>query len=157
MRIAVTGHRPEKLGGDYTGDGTMGQKIRTWLREQLRIREPDEAITGMALGVDQWFVREALGLGIAVYAAIPCPGQERKWPTAAQDRYHLLLQHPKVTSHIVTPGPYAAWKMQARNEHMVDRCNLLLAVWDGSDGGTANCVRYAEKLGKPVVQFDPFA
>jgi uncharacterized phage-like protein YoqJ len=156
MRVAVTGHRPSKLGGDYTGDGTMATKVRAWLRRQLEIRNPDEAVTGMALGVDQWFAEEALRLDIEVHAAIPCDGQERTWPTSSQDRYHLLLKHPKVTAHVVNPGPYAAWKMQARNEYMVNYSDLLLAVWGGSHGGTGNCVAYANKCGKPVVRLDPF-
>ena len=157
MRIAVTGHRPNKLGGDYTGEGTMAQKVRKWLRRQLEIRNPIQAVTGMALGVDQWFAEEALRLDIEVYAAIPCDGQERSWPTPSQDRYYLLLKHPKVSGSIINPGPYAAWKMQARNEYMVDNSDLILAVWGGSGGGTANCVTYANKCGKPVVRLDPFA
>jgi uncharacterized phage-like protein YoqJ len=39
--------------------------------------------------------------------------------------------------------------MQVRNEWMVDHCNDLLAVWDGSDGGTGNCVRYAQRILEP--------
>ena len=156
MRVAVTGHRPSKLGGDYTGEGTLAQKVRKWLRRQLESRQPNEAVTGMALGVDQWFAREAISLDIAVQAAIPCDGQERLWPSPAQDRYHLLLAHPKVTVHEVSPGPYATWKMQARNEWLCDYANILLAIWDGSTGGTANCVAYAEKCGKPVVVLNPF-
>jgi uncharacterized phage-like protein YoqJ len=35
--------------------------------------------------------------------------------------------------------------MQKRNEMMVDDCNLLLTLWDGSDGGTANCLGYARR------------
>jgi uncharacterized phage-like protein YoqJ len=157
MRVAVTGHRPNKLGGDYTGEGTMAQKVRQWLRRQLEIRKPDEAVTGMALGVDQWFAEEALRLDIDVYACIPCDGQERLWPTPSQDRYHLLLNHPKVRTNVVHPGPYAAWKMQKRNQYMVDYSHILLAVWDGTHGGTGNCVGYAERCGKPVARLDPFA
>ena len=29
-------------------------------------------------------------------------------------------------------------------------CDLVLAFWDGSSGGTGNCVRYAGKVGKPI-------
>ena len=30
-----------------------------------------------------------------------------------------------------------------------------LGDWDGSDGGTANCVRYAEKVGRPLLRINP--
>jgi uncharacterized phage-like protein YoqJ len=46
------------------------------------------------------------------------------------------------------PGP---WVMQRRNEWMVDHCDILYAFWDGTSGGTANCVKYAAQIGKPYV------
>jgi uncharacterized phage-like protein YoqJ len=46
--------------------------------------------------------------------------------------------------------------MQDRNIWMVDHCDALIAVWDGTSGGTANCVRYAQKVGKPIVFIDPY-
>ena len=52
-------------------------------------------------------------------------------------------------------GGYAAWKMQKRNQFMVDHSNLLIAVWDGSSGGTSNCVAYAKKIGLQIVLFNP--
>jgi len=27
----------------------------------------------------------------------------------------------------------------------------MLALWDGTRGGTFNCVRYTERVGKPIV------
>lgn len=38
---------------------------------------------------------------------------------------------------------------------MVDRCDRLIAVWDGSNGGTGNCVKYAKEVGKPIVVINP--
>lgn len=34
---------------------------------------------------------------------------------------------------------------------MVDDCDSLLALWDGSSGGTKNCLDYARKKGKPYI------
>ena len=28
---------------------------------------------------------------------------------------------------------------------MVDMCNELIAIWNGTSGGTANCIRYAQE------------
>lgn len=39
---------------------------------------------------------------------------------------------------------------QARNEQIVDGCDVLLAVWDGRSRGTANTLSYARKVNKPV-------
>jgi uncharacterized phage-like protein YoqJ len=56
---------------------------------------------------------------------------------------------------LVTDAPYRAELMQIRNEWMVDRCDLLIAVWNGTPGGTANCVAYAKKEGCPIDYIDP--
>ena len=32
--------------------------------------------------------------------------------------------------------------MQKRNEFMVDNSDLVVAVWNGTSGGTANCLAY---------------
>lgn len=42
--------------------------------------------------------------------------------------------------------------MQKRNEYMVDLADIVIAVWDGSASGTGNCVRYAERCGKQIIQ-----
>lgn len=87
-------------------------------------------------------------------AAVPFIGQELKWPQVSQDRYKLLLAKARETV-IVSPGGYAAWKMQKRNEFMVDHANLLVAVWDGSPGGTKNCYDFALSRGKDIRRIDP--
>jgi hypothetical protein len=38
---------------------------------------------------------------------------------------------------------------------MVDNSDLLIAVWDGSSGGTSNCVSYATIKGKQIIRIDP--
>lgn len=45
--------------------------------------------------------------------------------------------------------------MQKRNEYMTDNSDIVIAVWDGSKGGTANCVRYAKKLNKEIIVINP--
>jgi len=54
-----------------------------------------------------------------------------------------------------TEDRYYPAKMQKRNEYMVDNSNIVIAVWDGTKGGTYNCVKYAEKLGKEVIIINP--
>lgn len=53
MRIAVTGHRPDKLGNEYDGKGPISGFIISKLQEVLDTYAGNEIlpITGMALGV----------------------------------------------------------------------------------------------------------
>lgn len=93
--------------------------------------------------------------GIPYVAAIPFVGQESKWPEMAQKRWRFLLGKAAEVE-VVCKGGYAPEKMQKRNEWMVDHGDVLLAVWDGTAGGTANCVRYAEKRKKRIVRINPY-
>ncbi len=153
--VAFTGHRPVKLGG--YGPSLIQNRVRAAIADELVRIKPSSAISGMALGVDQWAAEICIDLGIPFVAAVPFVGQESKWPEESQRHYQLLLQRA-YNIHVVSPGPYSPWKMQARNEWMVRSCNTLVAVWDGSEGGTANCVRFAQGLERSlvtVVHIDP--
>ena len=33
---------------------------------------------------------------------------------------------------------------------------FLIAVWDGSSGGTANCIKYAKNMNKNIIHIDPY-
>ena len=52
--------------------------------------------------------------------------------------------------HVVSPGAYASWKFERRNEWMVDHADRVVALWSGAPGGTARCVAYARQTGTPI-------
>ena len=84
-------------------------------------------------------------LSIPFIAAVPFEGQHSLWPDADEKRYFRLLDLAKrveIVSGIHVPVSKA---MQVRNEWMVDRADRIMALWDGSFGGTHNCVTYASK------------
>lgn len=156
-RVAVTGHRPQQLGAEWSLKGPYSDFIRGELKKCLLEYTPKQAISGLALGVDQLFVQVALELKIPVLAAVPCLEQESKWPKASKDLYYELLSNPLVTQYVVTPTYYTSSVMQIRNEYMVDNCDLLLAVFNGTRGGTKNCIDYARCVGKQIEFIDPEA
>lgn len=147
MILSFTGHRPDKLGGyGAETDGRLFVLALGALRP--RLGEIDEVITGMAQGWDTAIAKAALALGIPYCAAVPFVTQELKWPAPARERFYKLLE--RADRYVcVCEGGYAAWKMQKRNEWMVDNSDALVVLWDGSDGGTANCVTYAIRKQKP--------
>lgn len=152
MIVAFTGHRPEEIGG-YGCNPT-----RSWivdgLYKILNHLKPTEAICGMALGVDTWAAALCLTERIPFIAAIPFEGQESIWPEERQKHYKWLCSKAKV-KYIVSKGGYSPEKMQIRNEWMVDNAHVIIAVWNGSDGGTANCVNYAKLMKKPIFILNP--
>lgn len=155
MIVAFTGHRPDKLGGYKLPNPTylyICQQIDLTLKDL----KPEKIISGMALGVDQWAANIAHRLNIPFVAAIPFIGQEKAWPAQSQKTYHALLRLAE-SQHIVCSGGYSAHKMQIRNEWMVDNCDKLIAIWDGSNGGTGNCVEYAKSKNREIILIDPAA
>ncbi len=160
MRVMVTGHRPPGISPQrsYKECPTF-QEVRKafsqFLSSFAKSKIPiDFVISGMALGVDQWFASIARLMNIPFHAYIPFVGQEGKWPQASQNTYRALLDSCS-RLEVVCPGEYAAWKMQKRNETMADNSDIAIAVWNGTPGGTANCVSYLQKLNKPFVRYDP--
>jgi uncharacterized phage-like protein YoqJ len=116
-------------------------------------------ISGMALGVDQWAAEIVLELKveyphIKLIAAVPFEGQETAWFKQAVERWRGLLQQSDEVVYVCEPG-YAPWKMQHRNKWMVDHSSIIVAVWDGSEGGTGNCVRYAETTDCQIIRIQP--
>lgn len=149
ITLAVTGHRPTKLGGYGTGAMLRVDRFAyQTLKQESRI--VSKVITGMALGWDQAIAKACICLRIPFIAAIPFRGQEALWPAAAQALYHNLLEAAEVK--YISEGGYGARKMQQRNIWMVDQCDAVAALWNGEpEGGTAGCVEYADKTRKPVI------
>jgi uncharacterized phage-like protein YoqJ len=143
MIISFTGHRPDKIFGKE-------KYIFEEIEKKLVELKPDKIISGMAVGVDQIAACVAVKLSIPFIAAVPFEGQEKIWPKEAKAHYnHLLSKTTEIK--IVCEGGFTAWKFQKRNEWMVDNSDILIACWNGSSGGTANCVKYAEKIKKEII------
>lgn len=156
LKVAVTGHRPERIGG-YDGDNPTRVWIKEALREVVDTLRPNYAYSGMALGVDQDFVEVCVEKGIPFTAVVPFRAQAEKWPSASQFIYYDLVKKARERVIVCDPG-YAAWKLQRRNEWMVDAIDdegVVIAVWDGTPGGTANCVRYARHSDRCIVRINP--
>jgi uncharacterized phage-like protein YoqJ len=151
MKLAATGHRPDKLGG--YGLDVLTSAYRLAL-SHLQETRPATVISGLALGWDTAIALAAIKLGIPLTAVVPFNGQDSRWPEESRERYRKILDRAAEVV-VVSPGGYAPHKMQVRNEWMVDRGDSITALWDGSPGGTANCVGYAEKVGKPIVNLWP--
>jgi uncharacterized phage-like protein YoqJ len=152
MIVAGTGHRPKKLLYGYSKENLdfLISIAEPWIRDN----NVDKIISGMALGWDMALALTGLKLDKSVVAAIPFKGQESKWPQHWVRLYNQILSEVDKKIYVSEPG-YSAEKMQIRNEWMVDNCNTVLALWNGSPGGTANCVKYAETVEKQIVNLWP--
>jgi hypothetical protein len=112
-------------------------------------------MTCLARGADQVFADVVLELGGALQVVIPAGDYftgisdpvSRERCTAYLDAAESTVTMPYETS-----GPVAYF---SASRYLIDRCDLLVAVWDGSlatgRGGTADAVAYARERGRSIV------
>ncbi len=164
ISVCATGHRPEKLGG-YDPQNPLRDRLRYLMQGRLVQLEPARAVSGMALGWDQDFATVCIALSIPFVAALPFAGQCARWPPESRRFYDVLLAKAAEIVTVCTleegeriTNSWVSAAMQRRNEYMVDVIGdrgVVLAGWDGSPGGTANCIWYAKRLGRMIVRIDP--
>lgn len=146
MKIGHTGMRPNKLFG-YDSSHLGYDLIKIKLREIYHKLQPTEIISGMALGFDTLVAELALEMSLPLICAIPCDHQDKLWRQKDREKYHQILQQASEIIN-VAPGFYEEWKMQRRNIFMVNRSDHMIILWNGSSGGTKNCVEYIKQINK---------
>lgn len=147
MIIAGTGHRPDKLGG-YGQEAA--DRLERLAYNWLHLHMPEKVISGGALGWDQALARASYHHGIPYVMALPFKDFDSKWPVKSRDNLTDLINYADEIVYVCDEG-YAPWKMQERNKWMVDNCNILLALWNVTDGGTHNCIKYANSIGRQII------
>lgn len=147
MKVAITGHRPEDL--------PNFEWVKAALIEVLEELHPELLIQGMAAGVDLMSAEAAYKVGVPYMCARPWAGHTPR--NADAELYRQVLQNAASVVVVNPSEQYAGpWMYHNRNEYMVDRADLLIAVWSGkTSGGTAACVRYAKKKNVPILQINP--
>lgn len=157
--ICVTGHRPDKIYGYDLLDNRY-TILKDKLKQLLIDNECTEAISGMALGVDTIFAIAVLelrneGYNIKLHCAIPCKNHSSQWNAKAIKLYEIIIKMADIVT-LVTDEFYKPYLMQKRNEFMVNKSDKIIAVWNGSNGGTKNCIDYAIKQNKEIIKIQPF-
>ena len=142
-----TGHRPEKLS---LPEETVRQLLEAEILLSIQKGYTD-FITGMADGTDTWAAQIVLSLRetfpqLRLHAAVPYAGfvPRKAWKNAYED---ILARADSVT--YVSPSREKN-VFQIRNIWMVDRSSRVIAVYNGTSGGTRNTVLYAFQVGVRV-------
>lgn len=157
MICCVTGHRPK--GFPFPRNESCDAYIQYLERLDRQVgclirNGYTHFVTGMAEGADRDFARCVLRQKkifpyITLEAALPYPIHPRvQVSPSAAERASIL----SVCDQIVAVSPcYHNGCMQKRNVFMVDKSDLILAIWSGIEkGGTWNTIRYARQKNKAV-------
>jgi len=154
MIITWTGHRPDKLNHEWDGIGPWSDAIRLYMVQQIVKHNVKMFVSGLALGTDLLAAEVAIEHNLKLIAAAPCDNHTKGWNPVNLARIERIKGHSRCRYINVCPGPYEKWKMQARNIWMVNKGNGVSGIFDGSRGGTANCLEYAmQQLKKGRLNF----
>ena len=175
ITISFTGHRPNKLYGyNYTNGGNKKIMLSMYkkLKELTENHDEIHFIEGGALGIDQMgFIvcnklkKDYPNKNISIEVTVPFESQDNNWINSSKQLYRNQLRLADKVTQVdtlddymingYTVGKYYPAKMQKRNMYMVDNSDIVLSVWDGSNGGTGNCVSYAMNRGKKIINLNP--
>lgn len=119
-----------------------------------KIEDEIVGLCSLAVGADQIFAHVLLAGGGRLHAIIPCEGYAGTFDDeAARQEFERLLSAAHEVTELPFPEPSEEAFMAAGHE-VADRCDLLLAVWDGEPaagrGGTADVVSHANDRGRSV-------
>ena len=149
--LCFTGHRPDKLGTRRDID-----ELRLQLHMRI-VQAISEGFTdfycGMAMGTDILAGELVIALQrqypeLRLIAVLPFPEQSKGWPADWKRRWSALLY--QADEQVVLYPSYRQGCFHARNRYMVDHAQRVIAVYNGSPGGTRMTVEYARKKGVPV-------
>lgn len=173
--LCFTGHRPNKLVGyDKNNYAAFVNNLAVSLESYVINLGITNFISGGAQGFDQlafWAVHKLKTnhqyWNIQNIVYIPFVGQESRWSKFglfSQAEYNLMLnQADKVHVCNTNVKANADFKdiraaLMQRNEDMVNNSDRVLAMYSQDEvlnnqltpGGTAECVKYAKSVNKPV-------
>jgi hypothetical protein len=117
------------------------------------VAPPLVGVTSLAAGADQLFAAAVVDAGGSLEVIVPSRGYVESLPDVARERFEhfeALASHVSLLDFDeVGSDAYLAAGLA-----MLERCDALIAVWDGEPsrgaGGTADIVRRAQDRGIPV-------
>ena len=164
IHIGFTGHRPNKLGGyDLSVQGylNMQQDLETYIEKNLEVFDVVVGHSGLALGGDTVWSKAILAMKekypgrVLFHAEIPMMEQAEAWFKQSDiDFWHEQVERADFTSVYgsLAGRPdherkrLASKYLNLRNEGMLGHSGVLLALHDGSTGGTGNAVAHAKEI-----------
>lgn len=153
-----TGHRPQSLPWGFNEQDERCLKMKEQLKiEIVKAIEGGYTtfISGMALGFDIICAETVLELKktypqIKLIGALPCKTQDKLWREADKRRYRKLLK--KLDGIRCIYDDYIGSEcMLERNRFMINNSSLVIALYNGKNGGTQKTIEYAKKQNIKIV------
>lgn len=151
--MALTGHRPERLGYSKDSYATMDWvNIIDWLKEQIKVNNVTDVYCGMADGCDiAYGIAASLlknkGYSVKLHCVLPCKNynSSNKWcdylKKSADEWIELSDEFYKGCDNV-------------RDQYMVDHSDKIFAIWDGNkSGGVWSTIKKAQKKDIDIIYY----
>ena len=148
--VCFTGHRPNKLPWGYNESLPSCIAFKKDLYDMLEKAIQNNYtyfISGLALGIDLICAETVLELkkkypNVKLEGAIPCANQDARWNEPSKKRYAKVVNQCDYTN-VLSPV-YTDDCMNERNKYMVEKSDVVIAIWNGKPSGTGNTVKFAK-------------
>lgn len=153
MRVGITGH--QRLAAPARWD---------WVKQELdrflaSVDRPLIGVSSIAIGADQLFADAVLQHGGALEVVIPFVGYESVFSEGHDRQEYFRLLESASKQEVLEKHGSDEEAYLAAGQRVVDRSELLVAVWDGRPaggiGGTGDVVNYAMQQGKRIIHLNP--
>lgn len=159
IKCCFTGYRPQKFDFEFADSNKDYLRMENKLTDAIFSFPKGSSLVfycGMAMGFDILageivcdLKKIALGADVRLVAAVPFPSQSENFPENWKKRYEKLLSNADEIEYI--SDSYSKSCFMKRNRFMVDNSDIVITWFDGSPGGTAATIAYAEKKNKRIV------
>ena len=160
--IGTAGHRALPF------DMALILNIDTSLRDLLEHHDRIEIISPLAEGADRLLSKQLMEQVKSCDLTVLLPMEMGDYmddfeSEGSRLEFRSLMQKARVVEVVEMPeykedaleGEMRSVAYEACGHQMVDRCDILVALWDGRSargrGGTGEVVEYARKLGRPTL------
>ena len=163
--ICGTGHRPDKLGNSWSIFSKNAKIVQRntyeWLLMLLENSDSLHVISGAALGFDTHLALATLklkqqGYNITLEMAIPHVDFNNKWSQDDKDILSLITSVSDEITYVSQNKVFSpTTDLEGRNRYMIRKSDIVIALWDGSNGGTRNAFHFADRNNKPIIWIKP--
>ncbi len=157
LKIAVSGHRPNRLTGTAERIGAACRTVLATLKNTGRWDGSGVAISALAEGSDRIFAKAALDEGYALHVLIPFAEDDyiRTFEKPHHEAYDILVRKAARTEMIDGDPQNAPDAYLELGREFVRRADVLVSIWDGKPaagkGGTTDVIDMMRVAGKPVI------
>ena len=152
LRMALTGHRPERLNYSQYLESDDWRRMINWLKKQIKLLGVTDAYCGMADGCDCVYALTIIelkdeGYPLKLHCVLPCDNYNSSYYL-----YDFFKENADTWTSL--SKEYYKGCDNARDQYMVDNSDKLFAIYDGIKvGGVYSTIRRAQKRNLDIIYY----